>query len=101
MTKPHPVHLALTGLLMLLSGLPLASRAGEPLIVVEDRGGTSALPYYEALNLQPRANWRLINDVVADALRGFTLASLHGDVSTPPPSPLPSPRRIQARLADT
>jgi Protein of unknown function (DUF2859). len=41
---------------MLLSGLPLASRAGEPLIVVEDRGGTSALPYYEALNLQPRAN---------------------------------------------
>jgi hypothetical protein len=23
--------------------------------VVEDRGGTSALPYYEALNLQPRA----------------------------------------------
>ena len=34
----------------------LVSRAGEPLIVVEDRGGTSALPYYEALNLQPRAN---------------------------------------------
>uniref|UniRef100_UPI001266D7F4 DUF2859 domain-containing protein n=1 Tax=Pseudomonas aeruginosa TaxID=287 RepID=UPI001266D7F4 len=56
MTKPHPVQLALTGLLMLLSGLPLASRAGEPLIVVEDRGGTSALPYYEALTLQPRAN---------------------------------------------
>ncbi|HBO6892238.1 TPA: integrating conjugative element protein, partial [Pseudomonas aeruginosa] len=27
MTKPHPVQLALTGLLMLLSGLPLASRA--------------------------------------------------------------------------
>ena len=41
---------------MLLAGLPLASRAGEPLIVVEDRGGASALPYYEALNLQPRAN---------------------------------------------
>jgi hypothetical protein len=56
MTKPHPAHLAFTGLLMLLAGLPLASRAGEPLIVVEDRGGTSALPYYEALNLQPRAN---------------------------------------------
>ena len=55
MTKPHPAHLAFTGLLMLLAGLPLASRAGEPLIVVEDRGGTSALPYYEALNLQPRA----------------------------------------------
>jgi hypothetical protein len=55
MTKSH---LALRGLLVLLAGLPLASRAGEPLIVVEDRGGTSALPYYEALNLQPRANAR-------------------------------------------
>ena len=49
-------HLALRGLLVLLASLPLASLAGEPLIVVEDRGGTSALPYYEALNLQPRAN---------------------------------------------
>src|SRR3546814_4474536 len=48
--------LALRGLLVLLAGLPLASLAGEPLIVVEDRGGASALPYYEALNLQPRAN---------------------------------------------
>jgi len=28
--------------------------AAEPLIVVQDLGGTSALPYYEALNLQPR-----------------------------------------------
>lgn len=28
--------------------------ADQPLIVVEDRGGVSALPYYEALNLQPR-----------------------------------------------
>jgi len=28
--------------------------AGEPLIVVQDLGGASALPYYEALNLQPR-----------------------------------------------
>ena len=48
MTKPHPAHLAFTVLLVLLAGLPLASRAGEPLIVVEDHGGTSALPYYEA-----------------------------------------------------
>ena len=51
-----PSHLALRGLLVLRAGLPLASLAGEPLIVVEDRGGASALPYYEALNLQPRAN---------------------------------------------
>ena len=49
-------HLALRGLLVLLAGLPLASLASDPLIVVEDRGGASALPYYEALNLQPRAN---------------------------------------------
>jgi len=27
--------------------------AGEPLIVVQDFGGVSALPYYQALNLQP------------------------------------------------
>lgn len=43
------------GLLMLL-GLPLTSYAGEPLIVVEDRGGISTLPYYQALNLQPRTD---------------------------------------------
>lgn len=53
MTKSH---LALLGLSVLLAGLPLAAHAGEPLIVIEDRGGTSALPYYEALSLQPRAN---------------------------------------------
>lgn len=56
MTKSHLAHLAAKGLLVLLAGLPLASHAGEPLIVVEDGGGTSALPYYEALNLQPRVN---------------------------------------------
>ncbi|WP_315138669.1 integrating conjugative element protein [Achromobacter marplatensis] len=53
MTKSH---LALHGLLMLLAATPLASYAGEPMIVVEDGGGASALPHYEALNLQPRAD---------------------------------------------
>jgi len=38
-------------LLMMISPL---LHAGEPLIVVQDLGGASALPYYEALNLQPR-----------------------------------------------
>lgn len=39
----------------LLGLLTFASHAvAQPLIVVEDRGGVSALPYYEALNLQPR-----------------------------------------------
>ncbi|MBF3261732.1 DUF2859 domain-containing protein, partial [Pseudomonas aeruginosa] len=56
MTNLPLSNFTLKGLLVLLAALPLASRAGEPLIVVEDRGGTSALPYYEALNLQPRAN---------------------------------------------
>lgn len=42
-----------------------------------------------------RANWRLINDVVADALRGFTLAQM---IAPPPPLPTtcagdPSPCR--------
>jgi len=55
MTNSHLSHLTVKGLLVLLTGLPLASHAGEPLIVVEDRGGTSALPYYEAIALQPRA----------------------------------------------
>lgn len=56
MTKSLPAHLTLRGLLVLLAALPLVAHAAEPLIVVEDRGGTSALPYYEALNLQPRGN---------------------------------------------
>jgi len=41
MTKFPLTNLTLKGLLVLLAALPLASRAGEPLIVVEDRGGTS------------------------------------------------------------
>jgi len=56
MTKSLPVHLTLRGLLVLLAALPLVAHTAEPLIVVEDRGGASALPYYEALNLQPRGN---------------------------------------------
>lgn len=38
-----------------LAWLPVTAQA-DTLIVVEDRGGASALPYYEALNLQPRAD---------------------------------------------
>lgn len=37
-----------------LPWLPMVAQA-DVLIVIEDRGGASALPYYEALNLQPRA----------------------------------------------
>ncbi|VFR23838.1 hypothetical protein ANDA3_1230 [plant metagenome] len=43
---------------LLAAGLALAVQTAhaqsEPLIVVQDRGGASALPYYQALNLQPR-----------------------------------------------
>jgi integrating conjugative element protein (TIGR03765 family) len=41
---------ATLGLLTVASAA--AQRSTEPLIVVEDRGGTSALPYYRALNPQ-------------------------------------------------
>ncbi|MGB3288577.1 MAG: integrating conjugative element protein [Burkholderiaceae bacterium] len=45
------------GLFLLTIVVPWSAlQAAEPLIVVEDRGGNSALPYYEALNLQPRGN---------------------------------------------
>ena len=53
MTKPL---WTLRGLLVVLTALPWIAHATQSLIVVEDRGGASALPYYEALNLQPRAN---------------------------------------------
>lgn len=46
-----------------------------------------------------RANWRYINDVVADALRSVSLAQM----LVPPPhadTPLPSARRIDMRLAN-
>ena len=44
-----------------------------------------------------RANWRRINDVVADALRSVTLAQMLDDA--PPPSPSTA-KRIPARLAN-
>ncbi|MBF5004166.1 integrating conjugative element protein [Diaphorobacter caeni] len=53
MTKPL---WTLRGLLVVLTALPWIAHATQSLIVVEERGGASALPYYEALNLQPRAH---------------------------------------------
>jgi len=43
-----------TSALALLMMISPILHAGEPLIVVQDLGGASALPYCEALNLQPR-----------------------------------------------
>lgn len=40
------------GVLLCASGLPTLADQ-QPLIVVEDHGGTSALPYYQALDLPP------------------------------------------------
>lgn len=37
-----------------LPWLPVIAQA-DTLIIIDDRGGASALPYYEALNLQPHA----------------------------------------------
>ena len=60
----HIVHIAAIGLLPTTT--VFAQTASAPLIVVEDRGGASALPYYQLLNLQP-------------------------DQATPP-APMPAPR---------
>lgn len=55
-----PLTMARRGLLALcclLAGTSPALYAAQPpstLIIVEDRGGTSATPYYEALSLEPR-----------------------------------------------
>ncbi|UXJ50122.1 integrating conjugative element protein [Pseudomonas citronellolis] len=43
-----------TALLALAAASHGAQPPTEPLIVIEDRGGASALPYYVALDLQPR-----------------------------------------------
>lgn len=50
-----------------------------------------------------RANWRRVNDVVVDALRGVTLAQmLHGVPAATPPPHKPARRRdIPLRLATT
>jgi integrating conjugative element protein (TIGR03765 family) len=54
-----------------------ATEVTKVLIVVEDHGGASALPYYEALNLQPRPP--------SDAKPAFT---------RPAPAPLTDPRPV-------
>ena len=47
-----------------------------------------------------RANWRRINDIVADALRSVSLAQMLDDPSIPDSGAGPgAPRRIPARLA--
>lgn len=47
-------HCCLAAALAALPWVPAAFAQPGPLIVVEDRGGVSALPYYEALDLPPR-----------------------------------------------
>lgn len=75
MTQSHLANLTLKSTLVLMAGLSLAVHASSPLIVVEDLGGASALPYYEALHLQPR-----------------------GDA--PARSPIPIPQQLPATPAD-
>ncbi|KSQ24951.1 integrating conjugative element protein [Pseudomonas aeruginosa] len=58
--KPHRLRRATAWLLGLsaLAATQAALAQSYALIVVEDRGGTSALPYYEALKLQLRTGMR-------------------------------------------
>lgn len=58
--KPYCLHRAAACLLGLssLAATPAVLAQSSALIVVDDRGGTSALPYYEALKLQPRDGLR-------------------------------------------
>ncbi|MEQ9745438.1 integrating conjugative element protein [Pectobacterium actinidiae] len=46
---------AVYGLLLTITTVPPLLHAAQPHIVVEDLGGVSALPYYEALSLQARS----------------------------------------------
>jgi integrating conjugative element protein (TIGR03765 family) len=48
--------LVYAGLVLLGPSIFSAYAADQPLVVVEDNGGVSALPYYRALNLQPRVS---------------------------------------------
>lgn len=43
-------------LLLVVPSISFAQTADQPLIVVEDKGGVSALPYYRSLNLQPKTS---------------------------------------------
>lgn len=55
MKTAFPCRTARPVLCALLSIFGAAAQAGQaPLVVVEDHGGTSALPYYQALDLPPR-----------------------------------------------
>ena len=68
------------GTLCALLGLSAGS-APASLIVVEDRGGVSALPYYQTLNLQPRTPYEtpVVPPVIPPAPTGAS-----GDAGRPP-----------------
>jgi len=68
-------HIVLIAAIGLLSTTTVFAQTGSaPLIVVEDRGGASALPYYQPLNPQPD--------------------------QTTPPAPMPAPRLGNATDAE-
>jgi integrating conjugative element protein (TIGR03765 family) len=70
----HRIAVGLSALGVLAASF---AHAAAPLIVVEDHGGASALPYYDALNLQPRPT------------QGSKPA-----FSLPAPKPLTDPRNV-------
>ena len=68
-----------------------------PLGMTECSVHTGACGIEDSCNV--RANWRRINDVVADALRGVTLAQMLSPLSIPAPGKPSTGRAIPARLA--
>ncbi|VFR32138.1 FIG00954712: hypothetical protein [plant metagenome] len=94
MTRQHlRTHFSLLGLMAALV-TPAAFAQSPPLIVVEDRGGASALPYYESLDLQPRRDQPPPRIVVPRAPIGPSAEASMLPVRSPALSPGEVPRRV-------
>ncbi|RMX06791.1 integrating conjugative element protein [Corticibacter populi] len=83
----------LYGLVSLLA-MPAALAQSPPLIVVDDHGGASALPYYEALDLQPRRDQAPPRIEVPRAPSGRSAEAAMLPVRSPTLSPGDVSRRV-------
>lgn len=87
---------AMPVLCALLSMTGTAALAGQPpLVVVEDHGGTSALPYYQALDLPPRQDRTLPPPISVPSPGGKTFSEADMlPVRSERLSPGDEPRRV-------